>query len=82
MKFLFLPTITTYVPFSAWIDISPAWELPLLLIVPVITMLAGLLVAYLMRHRTPSGLAFFFWFTATDAILTLAIYGVTILGVF
>jgi hypothetical protein len=82
MKFLFLPTITTYVPFSAWLDVSPSWQQPLLFIVPLLTLLAGLLVAFLMHRRTPSGLAFFFWFTATDAILTLAIYGVTILGVF
>lgn len=82
MKILFLPTITTYVPFSAWFDVSLRWEQILLFAVPMITMLVGLLVAYLMRRRTPSGLAFFFWFTATDAVLTLAIYGVTILGVF
>ncbi len=82
MKFLFLPTITTYVPFSAWFDVSTSWEQILLFTVPVIMMLIGLLVALLMHRRTPSGLAFFFWFTATDAILTLAIYGVTILGVF
>jgi len=82
MKFLFLPTITTYVPFSAWFDVSPGWQQPLLFIVPLLTMSVGLLVAFLMHRRTPSGLAFFFWFTATDAILTLAIYGVTILGVF
>ncbi len=82
MKFMFMPTITTYVPFSAWLDLSPSWQQPLLFIVPLLTMLIGLLVAFLMRRRTPSGLAFFFWFTATDAVLTLAIYGVTILGVF
>jgi len=82
MKFLFLPTITTYVPFSAWFDVSANWQQPLLYIVPIFTMLVGLLVAFLMHRRTPSGLAFFFWFTAADAILTLAIYGVTILGVF
>lgn len=82
MKFLFMPTITTYVPFSAWLDVSPGWRQPLLFIVPLLTMLAGLLVAFLMHRRTPSGLAFFFWFTAADAVLTLAIYGVTILGVF
>lgn len=81
MKFMFLPTIITYVPFSAWLDVSPSWQQPLLFTVPVLTMLVGLLVAFLMHRRTPSGLAFFFWFTATDAILTLAIYGVTILGV-
>jgi hypothetical protein len=82
MKFLFLPTITTYIPFSAWFDVSPSWQQPLQIIVPIFTMSIGLLVAFLMRRRTPSGLAFFFWFTATDALLTLAIYGVTILGVF
>ncbi|MDX1414767.1 MAG: hypothetical protein R3293_11295 [Candidatus Promineifilaceae bacterium] len=82
MKFLFLPTITSYVPFSAWMDIANNWEQPLRLIVPLFTMGVGLLVAWFMHRRTESGLAFFFWFTAADAILTLAIYGVTILGVF
>ncbi len=38
MKFLFLPTITTYVPFSAWLDVSPGWQQPLLYIVPLLTM--------------------------------------------
>ena len=81
MKFLFLPTITTYVPFSAWMDVASNWEQALRYIVPVFTMSAGLLVAWLMHKRTQSALAFFFWFMAADAILTLAIYGVTILGV-
>ena len=82
MKFLFLPTITTYVPFSAWVDISARWETALRFLVPVITMGIGLLVAWRLHRRTPSALAFFFWFIAADAVLTLAIYGVTFLGVF
>jgi hypothetical protein len=53
-----------------------------LYLVPVLTFLFSLLFAVLMHRRTRSGLAFFFWFMAADAILTLAIYGVTILGVF
>jgi hypothetical protein len=81
MKFLFLPTITTYIPFSAWLDVSSNWEEPLRYIVPLFTMGIGLLVAWGMHRRTHSGIAFFFWFMATDAILTLAIYGVTIWGV-
>ena len=82
MKFLFLPTITTYVPFSAWLDVASNWEKTLRTIVPVFTMIVGLLVAWRMHRRTQSAVAFFFWFMAADGILTLAIYGVTILGVF
>ena len=67
---------------TSWFDVSSSWERILLFVMPVITIGVGLLVAFLMRRRTPSGLAFFFWFTAADAVLTLAIYGVTILGVF
>ena len=51
-------------------------------IVPGATAVIGLLFAWLMHKRTESGLAFFFWFTAADAVLTLAIYGVNFLGVF
>ncbi len=82
MKFLFLPTITTYIPFSAWVDIGAQWQQPLSFIVPIFTAAAGLLFAWYMHRRTHSALAFFFWFTATDAILTLAIYGVNLMGVF
>lgn len=82
IKFLFLPSMTTYVPFSAWLDMPVSWHSPLVLIVPMTTAVIGLLVATLMHKRNPSGLAFVFWFVATDAILTLAIYGVNFLGVF
>ena len=82
MKFLFLPTITTYVPFSAWLDIPIRLQTPLIFIVPLLTAGIALLVAVSLHRRTPSGLAFFFWFTATDALLTLAVYGVNFMGVF
>lgn len=82
VKFLFLPTISFYVPFSAWLDISPRWEDPLRVFVPVLTMGIGLLAAILMRRRNDSGLAFFFVFITVDALLTLAIYGVNFLGVY
>ncbi len=81
VKLLFLPTISYYVPFSAWVDIAPRWEDPLRLFVPLITMGIGLMVAILMRRRNDSGLAFFFVFIAVDGLLTLAIYGVNFLGV-
>lgn len=82
MKFLFLPTMTTYVPFSAWLDIPASWQDPMIIIIPVLTAVIGLIFAWFMHKRTESGLAFFFWFTAADAVLTLAIYGVNFLGVF
>lgn len=82
VKFIFLPTISFYVPFSAWLDIVPAWEDPLRILTPFLTLGIGLLVALLMRRRNPSALAFFFWWIAVDALLTLAIYGVNFLGVF
>lgn len=82
IKFLFLPTLLTYVPFSAWLDFSSAWDSVLIVTVPILTAVSGFLVAFLMRKRTESAIAFYFWFTATDALLTLAIYGVNFLGVF
>ena len=82
IKLAFLPTISFYVPFSAWLDVSPRWEDPLRLLVPFLTMGIGFLVALYMRKRNPSALAFFFWFIAVDALLTLAVYGVNFLGVF
>lgn len=82
VKLAFLPTISFYVPFSAWLDISPRWEDPLRLLVPFITMGIGLLAAILMRRRNDSALAFFFVFITVDAVLTLAVYGVNFLGVF
>ncbi len=82
VKFAFLPTISFYIPFSAWLDISPSWEEPLRYMVPIMTLGTGILAAFLLRKRYDSALAFFFIVIAVDALLTLAIYGVNFLGVF
>lgn len=80
IKFAFLPLVSAFVPFAAWFDIAPQWEDPLRYLVPILTMGIALLVALLMRRRNPSPLLFFFWFIAVDAVLTLAVYGVSFLG--
>lgn len=83
MKFITLPTLTTYVPFSAWIDL-PAWLwMPLRIGVPIVIFLVSLYVANKVRLRySDSTLAFYLGMTITDALLTLAIYGVNFLGVY
>jgi hypothetical protein len=81
VKFAVLPLISSYVPFSAWLDIAPSWEEPLRRLAPLFTLAVGILVALLMRRRNPSALVFLFWVLAVDAALTLAIYGVSFLGV-
>jgi hypothetical protein len=83
MKFVTLPTLTTYVPFSAWIDIPEWLWTPLKYGVPVVIFLISLYVANKVRLRySDSTLAFYLGMTITDALLTLAIYGVNFLGVY
>lgn len=83
VKFVTLPTIITYVPFSAWLAI-PLWLEPILKYgVPVLIFMisVGVAVWVQIRVRTSTTL-FYVAFTITDALLTLAIYGVNFLGVF
>jgi hypothetical protein len=82
VKLAFLPTISSYVPFSAWLDIPSRWDDTLRLLVPVITLAIGLLVAIFVYRRNKSGLLFAFVLIGVDALLTLAVYGVNFLGVF
>jgi hypothetical protein len=83
MKFITLPTLTTYVPFTAWIDIPEWFWTPLRYGVPVVIFLISLYVANKVRLRySDSTLAFYLGVTITDALLTLAIYGVNFLGVY
>ncbi|MGD2050095.1 MAG: hypothetical protein PVH03_11380, partial [Chloroflexota bacterium] len=84
MKILFLPSILSYVPFSAWIDLPDGFDSILRVLVPVLTFAIGGLVAELVRRRRPemSSLLYFFILCGVDALLTLAIYGVNYLGVF
>jgi len=82
-KILFLPTITTYIPFSAWLDVPPGLGSMLQIVVPFMTFGLGILVAELNRRRRPemSSILYFFIACGIDAIFTLMIYGVNFLGV-
>lgn len=82
-KVLFLPSMLSYIPFSAWIDIPRGIEPILQIGVPVVIFLMGILVAELIRRRNDamSTLLYFFIVCAVDAILTLGVYGVNYLGV-
>lgn len=82
MKVLFMPTISTYVPFSAWIDVPEGMKTSLQIIVPALILLFGVIVAEIVRRRRPStsSLIYFLIITGVDAIFTLGVYGVGYLG--
>lgn len=84
MKTLFLPSVISYVPFSAWIDVPEGLGNILRVAVPILMFAVGILVAELFRRRRPamSSLLYFFILCGVDALLTLAVYGVNYLGVF
>jgi hypothetical protein len=81
LKLTFLPSFTAYVPFSAWIYIPPAMEEPLRLGAPILILGLSICSAVMIRRRYgDSLLVFFFTWVAVDGLITLAIYGVNILG--
>lgn len=83
VKLATLPTISTYTPFSAWLDVPDGLSNALRYAVPVIIFLIAVYVANLVRKRHSQSSALFYVIcTLTDAALTLAIYGVTFLGVY
>ena len=81
-KALFMPSIISYVPFSAWLDIPEEMKASLRFIVPVIVMVIGIVVAEVVRRRRPStsALVYFLIACGVDAIFTLGVYGVGYLG--
>jgi hypothetical protein len=82
-KFLFMPTIVEYMPFSAWIDIPADWQLFVRIATPLVILAIALIAAeWLRRKRTPSTLPYFFTVVVVDTVLTLSIYGVTFLGAY
>lgn len=82
-KFATLPTISTYVPFSAWLDIPEGVGEILRIITPALIFVIAFLFANQRRlHHTQSAIMFYLAFALVDAALTLAIYGVNLLGVF
>lgn len=82
MKFFFLPTMATYVPFSAWLPLPSILEGPFQLGVPLVILLLAFLVANKVRLRySTSAVLFYVTLALTDAVLTLAVYGVNWMGV-
>jgi len=83
VKLATLPTIATYTPFSAWLDLPEWLSTPLRVAVPLIIFVVAVYVANRVRQRhSQSSALFYVMITLTDAALTLAIYGVTFLGVY
>lgn len=83
-KLLFLPTILSYVPFSAWLDIPVAWREAFIVGVPVLIFVLALTAAEWRRRKRPDTSSFLYYVVVAgvDAILTLAVYGVNLMGVF
>lgn len=83
IKVFTLPTILTYVPYSAWLEIPENWRLPLQIGAPLFIIAVSLGVAeWVRRGRAFSSLIYYFSFAVTDSLLTLSIYGVSLLGVY
>jgi hypothetical protein len=75
-KSLLFQTITQ-VPSAAWLEIPGGWSLPLRMAVPLVILGITLLCALWMRKRhSPSNVLFCCVVAATDATLTLIVYGV------
>jgi hypothetical protein len=81
MKFMFLPTMTTYVPFSAWLQVPGFLEIPFRLGIPLVILLVAILAANKVRVRySSSAVIFYVALVLTDTVLTLAVYGVNYMG--
>ncbi len=83
-KAAFLPTLWTYVPFSAWLDLPAGLGEALRLGMPALILLLAVGWAGWGRRRwrVNSVAGLFLLFAGADALLTLAVYGVNLLGVF
>ena len=80
-KFATLGGVEYFVPFSPWIPHIPeSWFLPLQIGVPVLILLVSMFLAwnYTYRHNSESALIFILIYIATDAALTMALYGMLI----
>jgi hypothetical protein len=83
IKFITLPTMVSYVPFSAWIHIPDWFATVLRVAVPLLILSVAIFVANKVRIRySDSTLVFYVALAGTDAVLSLAIYGVNFLGVY
>ena len=83
MKVLFLPTMITYTPLSAWMYILDSLDLLLRILVPIAIIGIASFVAFAIGKRyTKSPLAIYLSLVIIDAALSLAIYGVNFQGSF
>jgi hypothetical protein len=83
LKLAFLPTVTSYIPLSAWLYIPPSMEQPLRVGFPLIILaIAAFVAVRIRRSYGDSMLVFFLTWVTTDGLLTLAFYGVNLLGTF
>ncbi len=86
MKFATLPGLDDgYVPFSAWIPRIPSnLEQPLLIGVPILIGLVSFGVAWSRTYGKESGspINFHLLYSAMDALLSCAVYGILIYGAF
>jgi hypothetical protein len=84
-KFISLPQMQDYVPFSAWLPIIPSWmDLLLQVGVPLFFAGLGLLLAWQFTYRRQHASLFFFVviYALVDGLLTMAVYGVLVYGAF
>jgi hypothetical protein len=82
-KLLIFPDIILYVPFSAWIDVTPRISGVLQFGLPVLFFAVGFLTAEWRRRRVsspPSTLSYYIIIVIVDTLLTLAVYGVVFMG--
>jgi hypothetical protein len=84
-KFAFMPGMSDYVPFSAWLPTIPSvLQLPLQAGVPVLTAGFALWTAWRYTYAQDRPGAFFFFaiYALVDAVLTMAVYGTLFYGAF
>ncbi len=78
VKLATIPSIRSYVPFSAWVPGIPVWlQAPLQIGVPIMTTLTGIAAAWYFTYRRKSDsiLNFLFIFAAVDGLISMSIYG-------
>lgn len=83
MKPILISGIGSYLPFSAWIPVIPAWlEAPLIYGVPVLIGVLGATIAWYFTYRVErrSPMIFFIIYAAVDGFLTTGLYGALFYG--
>ncbi len=76
-KFITLPGIADYVPFSAWLPIANWMKVPLQILIPILVTLVSVRLSkrYTLRPGSQSPLYFLLLFIGIDTALTAAFYG-------